>query len=354
MSSRHEWMTPLERWLAVLRGQKPDRVPLDYWATDEATTKLMAHLGCSDREALFARLHIDGPMGLWPHYVGPRPAPGENEYGCRFAPIAYDGGMYSECVFHPLAAYNTIDEIERNYRWPSPDWYDYSYIPALLQGVGQRPIRGGGSEPFLTYCELRGQERAYADLLENPELVEYCLDKLFDLAYTNTQRIYEAARGRVTFSYIAEDFGAQNQLLFSPAIIRRIFIPRMKRMMDLARQAGVYVFFHSDGAIRPILPDMIEAGVQILNPVQWRCAGMEREGLKRDFGDNLVFHGGMDNQQTLVFGSIDDVRREAVENLAILGAGGGYIFAPCHNIQAVTAPENVVAMYETAYNEGWY
>ena len=86
--------------------------------------------------------------------------------------------------------------------------------------------------------------------------------------------------------------------------------------------------------------------------VQCSATGMEAEGLKRDFGDRLIFHGAMDNQQTLPFGSPDDVRREVVENYRILGAGGGYILAPCHNIQAVSPPENIVAMYETAYEEG--
>jgi uroporphyrinogen decarboxylase len=112
------------------------------------------------------------------------------------------------------------------------------------------------------------------------------------------------------------------------------------------------VFHHSDGAIREILPDLIEAGIDVLNPIQWRCKGMEREGLKRDFGDRVVFHGGVDNQQTLAFGTVADVRREVMDNLRILGRGGGYILAPCHNIQAISPPENVVAMYETGFEYG--
>ncbi|MBS3762632.1 MAG: uroporphyrinogen-III decarboxylase-like protein, partial [Planctomycetes bacterium] len=131
-------------------------------------------------------------------------------------------------------------------------------------------------------------------------------------------------------------------------------LPRMKRMMDLAHENGAYVFHHSDGSIRNILPDMIEAGIDVLNPIQWRCEGMERERLKRDFGDDLVFHGAMDNQYTLAFGSVEEVQQEAKDNIRILGEGGGYILAPCHNIQSVSPPENVVAMYENAYEHGWY
>jgi uroporphyrinogen decarboxylase len=191
------------------------------------------------------------------------------------------------------------------------------------------------------------------DLVMHPEIVHYALDQLFDFAYESTTRIYEAIPGRVNISYVAEDFGSQESLLFSPKQIRTFFIPRMKRMIDLAHSAGAYAFFHSDGAVRPILPDMIAAGIDVLNPIQWRCVGMARAGLKRDFGDDLIFHGAVDNQQTLPFGTQDDVRAEVAANIEILGAGGGYIIAPCHNIQANTPPENVVAMYEAGREFGW-
>jgi uroporphyrinogen decarboxylase len=142
-------------------------------------------------------------------------------------------------------------------------------------------------------------------------------------------------------------------LLFSPQQIRTFFIPGMKRMIDLAHEAGVYAFFHSDGAIRTILPEMIAAGIDVLNPIQWRCEGMEREALKRDFGDQVIFHGGVDNQHTLPFGSVAYVQTEVRYNLQVLGENGGYILAPCHNIQAVSPPENIVGMYETGYELGW-
>ena len=100
------------------------------------------------------------------------------------------------------------------------------------------------------------------------------------------------------FTYVAEDMGRRRACSSRPDI-REFLIPRMKRMIDLAHEAGAYVFYHSDGAIRPIIPDMIEAGIDVLNPIQWRCKGMEREGLKEDFGDQVIFHGGVDNQYTL-------------------------------------------------------
>jgi len=273
-------------------------------------------------------------------------------FGCRFEVMTYEGGGYEECVEHPLADHHTIEAVEAHYIWPSADWFDYSVLPAQVRGHETRPIRGGGSEPFLIYCDLRGMEQAYMDLALRPELVHHCLDRLFDFAYEHSRRIYEQIPGQVTISYVAEDFGAQDRLLFSPDVIRTFFIPRMKRMIDLAHEAGAYVFFHSDGAIREIIPDMIAAGIDILNPIQWRCAGMDRAALKRDFGDRAIFHGGVDNQQTLAFGTAADVRQEVIDNIRILGAGGAYILAPCHNVQAISPPENIVAMYETGYAHG--
>jgi uroporphyrinogen decarboxylase len=349
-----ETMTPRERWLAVLNREKPDRVPMDYWATSEANKNLMEHLGCENMVAAFERLHIDRVITVGPRYIGPPAPAGEDIYGCRHKQIDYGTGIYSECVYHPLAQYETLDEIKRNYdRWPSPDWYDHSGIPKRIEGNEMYPIRGGGSEPFLTYCHLRGQEQACMDLVLNPEMVHFCLDKLFDFCYENTRRIYEQIPGKVMISYVAEDLGSEEDLLFAPEHIREFLIPRMKRMMDLVHQAGAFVFHHSDGAVRKIIPDMIEAGIDVLNPVQWRCKGMDREGLKRDFGGKLIFHGAVDNQYTLVFGSEEDVRQEVLGNLRILGKDGGYILAPCHNIQAVSPPENIVTMYETCYENGW-
>jgi uroporphyrinogen decarboxylase len=126
----------------------------------------------------------------------------------------------------------------------------------------------------------------------------------------------------------------------------------MKRMIDLVHSGGGFAFHHSDGAVRENVPNMIEAGIDVLDPVQWRAKGMDREGLKRDFGDELVFHGAMDNQQTLAFGTVEEVRQEVADNIRILGEGGGYILGPCHNVQAISPPQNIVAMYEAAYEMG--
>ena len=347
-----EIMTSRERWLAVLQREKPDRTPMDYWATAEATQKLLKHLECAGNE-LYDRLHIDKVFVVGGKYTGPPVEPDTDVFGLKFKSISYGTGVYKECIYSPLAEYQSVDEIKRSYTWPNPDWWDYSGLPKQIEGKEDYPIQGGGSEPFLTYKKLRGEEQAFVDLVENPDIVHYCLDKLFDLCYENTRRIYEQIPGKVMITYVAEDMGGQEDLMYSPEHIREFLIPRMKRMIDLAHQAGAFVFFHSDGAVRKIIPDMINAGIDVLNPIQWRCKGMERESLKRDFGDRVIFHGGVDNQLTLAFGSVEEVRKEVIDNLRILGEGGGYILAPCHNIQTVSPPENIVAMYETGYEYGW-
>ena len=335
----------------MLQGESPDRLPMDYWATEETTDKLLQYLGCDDRRMLYERLHIDAVFSVAAVYSGPPLPAATDAFGCGHREMDYGTGVYSECISHPLAQYTSIEEIESQYSWPSPDWYDYSGVAAAAAAWSDYPIRGGGSEPFLTYKKLRGEEQAFVDLIECPEMVHYCLDRLFELAYENTARIYEQIPGQVVLSYVAEDMGSQTGLMFSPPKIREFLLPGMQRMVDLAHQAGVYVFHHNDGAIREILPDLVAMGIDVLNPIQWRCSGMAREELKREFGGDVVFHGGVDNQYTLAFGSVDEVCLEVRDNIRILGDGGGYILAPCHNIQAVSPPENIVAMYETGFAE---
>ena len=350
---KKETMTSYERWLAVLKREKPDRIPMDYWATDETTDNLKKYLGCPDNESLFKRLHIDRPLFIDSAYIGPKLEEGTDVFGCKYQKVNYGNGIYNECVYHPLAQYNTLEQIKKNYKWPDPDWWDYSTIKKQVEGKEHLPITAGVSEPFLKYKDLRGQEQAFIDLVEHPDIVHYCMEKLVELSYINAMRIFELIPGKVLYSYIAEDMGAQEGLMYSPEQIEEFFIPGMKKMVKLVHEAGAYVFHHNDGAIRKILPSLVEVGIDILNPIQWRCKGMEREQLKKEFGDKIIFHGGVDNQYTLPFGKKDDIVKEVIENINILGNGGGYILAPCHNIQPITPPENIVALYEAGYEYGW-
>ena len=353
-------MTPRERWLAVMHRQKPDRIPMDYWGTSETAQMLERHFGTPTLNEALERMQVDYLVTVEPRYVGPDLPPDTNVFGVHFRDVDYGSGTYAEADSHPLAQYTTVEQIQASYRWPDPDWWDYADIPDQIRGKEDRAIRGGGSEPFLMYQKMRGDIQAMVDLVENPEIVEYCLDKMFDLAYANTLRIYEAIPGKVDFTYVAEDMGAQTGLMFAPRHIRRFLFPGMKRMIDLVHSAGAYVFHHNDGNIIRILPELVELGIDALNPIQWRAGAapsqvensMDRAALKRQFGAQIIFHGAVDNQYTLPFGTVEEVRQEVRDNLRILGEGGGYILAPCHNIQPVTPVENIIAMYQTACEEG--
>ncbi len=352
-------MTPRERWLATLTHGKPDRIPFDFRATPEATDQILRHCDCADMEQFCHKYHVDYIVDVGPEYVGPELPTNTDVFGIEYTYYQYETGTYREPIYlrgdvpFPFAKYSSPEEIERDYQWPDPDWWDHSAIPDQVKGKDDYVIRASGSEPFATYKDLRGVEQAYLDLVLNPDLVHYCLDKLFELRYQDTLRTYEQIPGKVMWTWVAEDFGSQEGLLISPALIREFFIPRMQRMVDLVHDAGAYAFFHSDGAIRAIVPEFVDIGMDVLDPIQWRAKGMDRAALKRDFGDKLVFHGAMDNQYTLAFGSQEEVREEVRDNLRLLGEAGGYILGPSHNIQAVSPPENIVAMYETAYECGW-
>ncbi len=300
---KKESMSSRERWLAVLNRKPSDRIPMDYQGTPEVLVNLKKHLGLNTDQEVWEKLHIDMRYWIGPDYTGPALAADHDEYGIQYRMADYGSGSYWECVSGPLEHFETIEEIERNYVWPTHDHLDYSRLQAMANACAGYPVSVMGSEPFLTYKYMRGEEQAFMDLVLNPDIVHYCLGKLYDIRYVRLQRILESVKpGTVDLVTVAEDMGSQTTLLYSPAHIREFFVPHFKRMTALAHQHGAKVLFHSDGAIRQLLEMLIECGVDIINPVQWRCPGMEREGLKNDFGDRLIFHGATDNQQTLPFG----------------------------------------------------
>ncbi|MCX7934288.1 MAG: uroporphyrinogen-III decarboxylase-like protein [Planctomycetota bacterium] len=348
-------MTPRERWLALLNREKPDRIPTDYQATPEVTERLIRDLDCGNYEGLLRRLHIDGRQ-----HIGARPTvtahpddPQADIWGIRHRRVDYGSGAYWEVEYHPLAAAQSVEDIEK-FKWPNPDWYDWEDFRQQVRRVSrERPVMCGYYEPYLLYCAMRGMEQAMVDLIEAPEIADAILGRIFDYFYRLNGRMWEIGHGVIDLCYIAEDLGSQTSLLMSLDLIRRFILPNQKRMADLARSHGIHIMYHTDGAAREVLPDLIRVtGIEILNPVQWRCPGMEREGLVRDFGQDLIFHGAVDNQQTLAFGSPEDVRQEVRDNIRIFAPPARWICNPCHNIQPVSPTANIVAMYETIWEEG--
>jgi uroporphyrinogen decarboxylase len=347
-------MTSRERWLALFAREKPDRVPTDYWATGEVTERLQRDLACADFDALIAKLHIDAPRHIgagrtsWHSPSDPQ----ADIWGIRYRRVEYSTGAYDEAATHPLAALTSVEQIHA-YPWPSADDHNWEEFRAQIRKLPRdRIVRCGGYEPFLLYCNLRGMEQAMMDLLFAPDVAEAILGHLFDYHYRVNQRMFEIGHGVIDLTYVAEDLGSQTGLLMGLEQIRQFILPNQRRMADLARSHGMHVFYHTDGAARDVIPDLINVtGIEVLNPIQWRCSGMEREGLVRDFGAKLIFHGAVDNQHTLPFGTPQDVRAEVLDNIRIF-AGNRWICAPCHNLQPVTPTANIVSLYETIWENG--
>lgn len=351
-------MLPRERWLAALEGARPDRAPCDYWGTGEVTARLLRDLGCASERELWTRLGIDKCIHLAPVHPGARESGWHMQslfsiWNVRTRNIEYGEGIgeYEEDAHHPLADIETVAEVDR-FSWPDPADFDVAGLRERILEWKGYPILAGSSEPFYLYCRLRGMERALEDLVVNPTIADAILERIGRFDYGIIRRILEECRGLVDLVYVAEDLGTQNSLLMSPRTFRRFLKPRMTKLIEMIHGYGVRVFHHDDGAIRNVIADLIEAGVDLLNPIQWRCRGMEREALARDFGASLTFHGGVDNQHTLPFGSPDEVRAQVRENLEMFRSARGYIVAPCHNIQPNTPRENIVAMYEAVHELG--
>ena len=346
-------MNHRERILAAVRRQPVDRCPTDMWAVAEITEKLCQHLGVSDRLAVYDRLDIDGIIGIAPPYIGPAlPRTADywtNEWGMGYRRQAVTGGAYDEQVFYPLAKAETIADLQA-YPWPDPDWYDYAQLPALAAQAPGRAIECGYTACFFLHNLTRGLQLSLLDPLVRPDFTRYIVQRLSDFYTEYHRRCFEAAPGLIDFTQVTDDWGSQAGLLISPRSFDKFYRPAMQRAIDLAHAHGIMVFHHDDGDIRDLLPRFVEMGIQVLNPIQWRCGNWDLERLKASFGEALCFHGGIDNQRTLPFGTPDDVRAEVRRLKAALGGDGtGYIVAPCHNLQAITPLENILALYEAAH-----
>jgi len=263
-----------------------------------------------------------------------------------YAPTDYATGVYWEQVGYPLADAEAIADID-SYRWPDPDWYDYSELPDMCSQHEGRVIEIGYTAIFYYHNKLRGLELSLMDLAIRPEFSRHLIQRIADFFLEHHGRCYSAAGKAMQVTQVTDDFGCQKGLLISRGMFDEFYRPWIQRAIDQAKRFGLKVFHHDDGAIYSLISDLIEMGIDVLNPIQWRCKGMDRETIGAQFAGKVCFHGGVDNQYTLPFGSAEDVREEVACNLRTLGRiGTGYVLAPCHNIQANTPIENILAMYQ--------
>jgi uroporphyrinogen decarboxylase len=342
-----------------------DRLPVDLWHTPEVVAALERHLGASGEFEVWRALRLDKIVWVFLEYLsednqragaqsgaGAESGGGRTLWGVPLRTVQAGQARYAEFGEAPLAGYNTPQSLNDYPGWPRSDLFDYEGALALARKASPLyAVIGPWVSLFEIYCQLRGLERAMMDLVEFPGLVEATLDRVEGIQTEMMERFLARAAGHLDLVFISDDIAGQKSLLMSPRAWQRHLQPRLRRWCDLIHRHGLKVFYHTDGAARPLLRAIIECGVDVLNPIQHACPGMDRLELKREFGNRVVFHGGVDNQSVLPRGTPDSVRREARECLNTLGAGReGYICCSCHNVQAGTPLDNIFAMIETVLN----
>jgi uroporphyrinogen decarboxylase len=322
-----------------------------------------------DRELLKA-LHIDVydmrgidyKSGIGARYIGP-PGLGipENWRGDFFRIFHYHEqvvqtafGPSHSLGEPPLGGCANLADLER-FPWPQPDWFDYSTLAAQLELWSDFAIAATGCSVFSHPSLFRGIERLLLEMGSEPEIAEFIMDRVTDFYYGYFERVFAEVGDRIDIFRFADDIGAQNNLFISPRMLDHFLAPRVKKCAELAHRHGIKVLFHTDGAVRPAIPRLIDWGVDVLDPVQPEAPGMDAVELKREFGDRLAFSGGVSAQKVLPFGDEDAVRAEVRRVIDALAPGGGYILSPGHPCFQVDVPvENIVAMYEEGYRYGRY
>jgi uroporphyrinogen-III decarboxylase len=353
-------MTSRQRVLAAFAHQEPDRVPCWLGASPEWKALARAHLGLPDDEALLVYLG-DDLRRVFSRYAGPDHAhPTKNlthpnaTYRTPFGIERYGYG-YGMPLHSPLKHVRSVAEVEA-YPWPDPEWIEVSHIrEEALKWERRYAILGGEWSPFWhDAIDLLDFDGLIYNMYDRPEVVDAVMDHIASYYLAVSRRIFEAAGDAIDIFFIGNDFGAQSGPMISPRLFRRFILPHLKRFVDLGHEYGKLVLLHCDGSIRHFIPDMIAIGLDGLQSVQPYCSGMELRGLKRDFGDKLTFVGCIDTQ-ALIEGTAEDARRLTLETLEIMMPGGGFIASPSHDYLLPETPvENVIIMYETIKEHGWY
>ena len=349
-----------ERVLTALSHQEPDRCPMQVSFTPEFADRLRADL------------HIQGTSQHNPHGAGNtyklEQAIGEDmlltsvgwangyylapqnyidEWGVGWESIEYSTpfgkGRYTEIRGHPLADDRAVDD----YIPPDPNRPELYEEPArVIRDYKDQYWIVGVTVTTVFECAwaLRGYERMLSDLALNPNLAERILEFPYQFHLTAAKKLVEMG---VDMIQIGDDVGAQHAMLISPKMWRKFFKPRMAHFISelKAINSEVKVAYHSDGYILPIIPDLIEIGLDVLNPIQPAC--LDPVQMKREFGKNLCFWGSIDEQSTLPFGTPEEVRAEVINRLKTLGKDGGLIIGPTHHVQLDTPLENFWAMVDT-------
>lgn len=347
-------MNSRERVLAAVRRERADRPATSLRCTAEAWDSLKKHLGVATNDDVLDALDIDVRWVAAP-FIGPRErsaiplgSEGTDFWGCHIRKVENDFNTYFEFDHHPLAAARSVQDVAR-YDWPSLDWWDYSALPAAIRAANRKEPRAiiyfaGGA--FETPWYLRGLEAFMVDLYENPDIVDAICSRVTDYYLQRAARAIDAARGMIDIIGSGGDIGSQRGMLLDPEVWRRRIKPYSGQLIASFKKQGFATFYHSCGSIVPVIADLIETGLDILDPIQVGAAGMTPEELFPAFGDRLTFHGAIDEQELLPHGTPGQVYAETRRIIGILGRNGGFIVSPNHQVQGDTPPENIVALFD--------
>jgi uroporphyrinogen decarboxylase len=377
-------MTCRERALAALDHAEPDRVPLDFGGRNTtlhlfAHDALMKHLGLQGPRPRIRNYHtyvVEPDPQLFQRFEGvsalffPRPPsdyvfsidPGTNTYVDEWGTTYYmpPNGYYFDLHKAPLCEAESEQDLEK-LRWPNPT--DPSRIAGLAERVQaayaakQKVLMVCAPTPGLweTSWYIFGLEQAFMHLAGNQALMEAFTERLVEWQIAYWSMALDVVGPYVDIVQLGEDLGTQQGPIMSPATFRRIYKPRMRRLVDAIRKrTRARVYLHSCGSIYEFIPDLLECGIQILNPIQMNAAAMDTARLKREFGKELTFWGAGCDPVVMGMGTpqqvVDDVKRRVRD----LAPGGGFVFGSVHNIQANVPPENIVALFDTAHEWGRY
>jgi len=377
-------MTPRERVVAALKHQEPDLVPIDFGSgmstslVVEAYEKFKAVAGLPGEtavlsklfrvarldEAAMVRLNSDcRPIQTKAptRWTPPPTEPGTyvDVWGIKRRQVFYgDGAYYWELVASPLAD-ATVQDLDK-YRWPDP------YDPGFIEGLAEEARRLHettnfaivGDSGFKSLWELgwalRGFEQLLMDLALNPDFVHALMGKLLEVNIATIGRFLDAVGKYLQVFRTGDDLATQKGLLMSRSTYQKVLKPHYKKMFDFIKsKTDAKLFYHSCGNVTDVLDDLIEIGVDIINPVQVSAMG-DTAALKSRFGKKLSFWGGIDTQHALPHGSVQDVEAEVRLRIRDLGPGGGFVLGPVHNIQPDVPPENILAMADAARKFGAY
>lgn len=354
-------LTSKERFWKSFRRQNVDRVVTDLWVypyVDQEdgknpsgiTAQLMKTLGVNSFHQLYDVLGIDL------YRVFPTPSPEKvAPYGDTIRYFVYHpehtrGTTYTASLERPLATAEKPADVEK-FPWPEPDIFDCTSIFRAREKHPQRILQiqpGTWSPIFCKICELIGMEQTLKNMILRPAVIEAMVDHLEHFYMESWKRILDETAHVVEIVQFGDDYASQESLLFSMELWRRYFKKPVAKLVELVRSYGLLVNFHCCGAMRPFIPELLDMGVEMIHPIQPSAKDMDFVQLKQEYGDRVMFYGGIDVQHVLPFGSAAQVRREVERVSKILGKGGGYVLASSHTLMEDVPVSNILAMYEEA------